>query len=116
MNNFLKNLLGLNTNDQEFGTFDEATSWEPTSPRPEDTLNIQYQGILKASGAGEIFVHYGFDSWNRAVNTQKMDRLPDGSFSTAIKVERAHEMNLCFKDSADHWDNNNGHNWNLSLQ
>ncbi|HBF37676.1 MAG TPA: carbohydrate-binding protein [Firmicutes bacterium] len=116
MNNFLKSLLGLNKNDQESGSFENAISWEPTEPRTNDTLNIQYRGLLKESGANEVYLHYGFDSWNRAVSTIKMDKQDDGNFRTTIKAEDAHEMNLCFKDSADNWDNNNGYNWNLPLQ
>lgn len=128
MNSFLKNLLGINKNDQEIGTLEKASfsdaeasendaiSWEPMPPRTDDTLNIHYRGLLKDSGAGEIFLHYGFDSWNRSINTIKMDKKADGSFSAAVKAERAHEMNLCFKDNADNWDNNNGNNWNLPLQ
>jgi hypothetical protein len=116
MNSFLKNLLGLNKNDQESGTFDNAISWEPTPPRTDDTLNIQYRGLLKESGASDVYLHYGFDSWNRSINTVKMEKMEDGSFSAAVKAENAHEMNLCFKDNVDNWDNNNGYNWNLQLQ
>ena len=115
MNNFLRNLLGLNKIDQESGTFDNAISWEPSQPRNNDTLNIHYRGLLKESGASEVYLHYCFDSWNRS-NTVKMDKMDDGSFYKEIKAEDAHEMNLCFKDSANNWDINSGHNWNLQLQ
>jgi hypothetical protein len=116
MNSFLKNLLSFNKNDQEIGTLDNEISWEPTSPRTDDILNIHYCGLLKNSGANEIFLHYGFDSWNQSLNTVKMERLSDGSFKTAVKATGDHEMNLCFKDNADNWDNNNGNNWTLPLQ
>jgi hypothetical protein len=96
--------------------YDAGIYWEPKSPRTGDTLNIHYHGLLQNSEAGEIFLHYGFDNWNRSIHTIKMARLADGSFSTAVKTERAGEINLCFKDNADNWDNNNGNNWNLSLQ
>jgi hypothetical protein len=134
MNSFLKTLFGIHKNDQETGVIDDSASedtpsfsdasafydagiyWEPKSPRTGDTLNIHYRGLLQNSGASEIFLHYGFDNWNRSIHTIKMARLADGSFSTAVKAERAGEINLCFKDNVDNWDNNNGNNWNLSLQ
>ncbi len=113
MNNFLRNLLGLNKIDQESGKFENAISWEPAQPRHTDTLNIHYRGLLKDSGASEVYLHYGFDSWNRSINTVKMEKQDDGSFYKEIKAEEAQEMNLCFKDGENHWDNNHGHNWNL---
>jgi hypothetical protein len=115
MSNFLKNLLGLNKNDQESATFNNAISWEPTPPRSDNSLNIYYRGVLKDSGASDIFLHYGFDSWNQSIQTIKMDKVADGSFSATVKAEGQHEMNLCFKDSAENWDNNNGNNWTLKL-
>jgi hypothetical protein len=120
MNSFLKNLFGIYKDDQEIGALDNsqdgAISWEPTPPRSNDALNIHYRGLLKDAGASEIFLHYGFDSWKGQINTTKMDKMADGSFSAAIKADMAHEMNLCFKDNADNWDNNSGNNWNLILK
>jgi hypothetical protein len=116
MNNFLKNLLGLQKNDQEIGTLDNDISWEPTPPRTDDILKIRYHGLLKNSGASEIFLHYGFDGWNQSIDTIKMERMEDGSFRAAVKTAGEHEMNFCFKDSVDNWDNNNGKNWTLQLQ
>lgn len=116
MNGFLKSLLGFHKNDQEIGTLDNEISWEPTPPRTNDTLNIHYRGLLKNSGASEIFLHYGFDNWNRSLNTVKMEHSEDGSFNAAVKATGDQEMNLCFKDNADNWDNNNGNNWTLHLQ
>jgi hypothetical protein len=116
MKNFLKNLLRLQKNDQEIGTLDNDISWEPMPPRTDDILRIRYHGLLKDSGAGEIFLHYGFDGWIQSIDTIKMDQMEDGSFSAAVKAAGKHEMNFCFKDSVDNWDNNNGKNWTLQLQ
>lgn len=118
MNNFLRTLLGMSRDDdQEIGTIghENSISWEPEPPRVDDTVNIHYHGSLKDSGANEIFLHYGFDSWNQSVNTVKMEKTEQGNFSAAVKTEKAHEMNFCFKDDANNWDNNNGYNWNISL-
>ena len=72
---------------------------------------ILYSGLLSKSGADCIFLHYGFGSpenWH-SIQTMQMDRGSSG-------WEKGIDLNdntviFCFKDSADHWDNNNGYNW-----
>lgn len=118
VNSFLKNLFGLNRNDQEFGSFEDQNRvfWEPSPVRPGETVQIKYQGLLKDAGADEVYLHYGFDSWSYSVNTIKMERLENGNFGAGIQATGNQEINFCFKDSAGNWDNNNGWNWRLQLQ
>ncbi|WP_334110727.1 carbohydrate-binding protein [Thermodesulfitimonas autotrophica] len=71
---------------------------------------IRYNGLLAKSGADRVYVHYGFDGWKN-VNTAEMRREPDGSFAISLPVQGTSELNFCFKDSANNWDNNNGWNW-----
>ncbi|MEW6770898.1 MAG: carbohydrate-binding protein [Bacillota bacterium] len=71
---------------------------------------VRYKGLLAESGADRVFCHYGYDGWNNP-NTTEMRREPDGSFVTSLPVTGTNQINLCFKDSANNWDNNSGWNW-----
>lgn len=104
-------------NDQEFGSFDDdRISCNPEPARSGETVEIEYRGLLQNSGAGQIYLHYSFDSWNRPAQTVPMGKRDDGSFSAAIRADGEHEINFCFKDAVDNWDNNNGRDWTLHLQ
>ncbi len=117
MFDFLKSILGMNNADQqEFGSFDNRVSWEPAPFRSGDTVHINYQGLLKKSGASEVYLHYGFDSWSQGVATVKMEKMENGEFGSDITFTGDQEINFCFKDSGNNWDNNNGHNWTLHPQ
>lgn len=119
MNSFLKMLLGQqqNANDrEEFGSLEgHAISWEPETAKPGDLVWIRYQGFLKDHGADSVYLHYGFDSWQNGLETIKMDRTDTGDFGARVQAAGNHEINFCFKDSNNNWDNNNGYNWNIHL-
>ncbi len=89
---------------------DDRISMEPGNPSKGQDVRIEYRGLLAHSGADNIWMRCGFDGWYN-VQDVPMNRTPQGSFSCNVKVEGDREMNICFKDSADHWDNNNGWNW-----
>jgi hypothetical protein len=117
MFDFLKNILGMNQgSQQEFGSFDNRVTWEPAPPQPGDSVHITYQGLLKNSGAGDVYLHYSFDSWSKGIATVKMHKSQDGSFDSDIPFNGNQEINFCFKDDANNWDNNNGHNWTVHPQ
>jgi hypothetical protein len=74
---------------------------------------VCYNGLLAKSGADQIYLHCGFGdprSWSN-VTTQKMERSPKG-WEKNIRLTNNQAI-ICFKDSANNWDNNNGHNWNV---
>ncbi len=116
MNNFLKNALKKNqANLEEFGNMDDGrVSLDPGSVHSGGTVYIKYHGLLKSSGADHIFLHYGVDGWNN-ISTIKMNRIENGDFGTDIKADAGREINFCFKDSANNWDNNNGVNWKADV-
>ncbi len=126
MYNFLKNIFGINdTNDQEVGSFDDyeagsfdehRVTWRPTMVRSGDTIHINYQGLLKDANAQDVYLHYGFDSWSKGLDTAKMEKENQDGFGIDIHVDGNHEINFCFKDDTNHWDNNDGFNWNVPLQ
>lgn len=117
MNNFIRNFRNQNKrSDFEIGSFEDyRVSWNPSPASPGDTVQINYHGLLKNSGADSVFLHYSFDSWNSPANTVKMDRIGD-RFSTEVRAGGNHELHFCFKDSAANWDNNSGANWTMHLQ
>lgn len=77
-------------------------------------VQITYAGLLKSSGADRVCLHCGIDGWKNPKD-QMMTRNPDGTFGATIKASAAHEVNFCFKDSANNWDNNNGWNWRIRV-
>lgn len=90
-------------NDQEKGV--------EVQPTYGNQVKICYSGLLPKSGADQVFLHCGYSdpqNW-REVQTLQMDRAMQG-FEKSIPM-RDHTAVFCFKDSAENWDNNNGHNW-----
>ena len=112
----LQSILRAKTTDVEFGVFDDyRVAVEPNTPRSGDSIHVGYQGLLKNDGADVVYLHYAFDGWSSPIQTVKMHRHSSGDFGIYLSAEGRQEMNFCFKDSADHWDNNNGSDWALHL-
>ncbi|MFZ5634606.1 MAG: carbohydrate-binding protein [Bacillota bacterium] len=75
-------------------------------------VRIRYNGLLAASGAADVFMHYGFgesDNW-ASVGDMHLERTYEGWEST-VAMHDNKQLNFCFRDSAHNWDNNNGLNW-----
>lgn len=87
----------------------------PFPAQKNANVEIKYNGLLKCDGADIVYLHYGHDGWNNSC-TKPMFRQNDGSFLATVPAFGDHEVNFCFKDSADHWDNNNGWNWNVPIK
>ena len=95
--------------------FDDRVQIEPEPIHAGEKARIYYNGILAKSGADKVYLHYGIDGWKKP-NTISMDKISD-RFETEIKTTAGiREIDFCFKDSADHWDNNNGFNWKVSVE
>lgn len=86
----------------------------PDSPRRGQNVTINYNGILAQNGADTIWLHYGHDNW-QGRSFKKMER-EGHKFSCQIEAEGRKSIEFCFKDSADHWDNNNGMNWGCPIK
>ncbi|MCL4514445.1 MAG: carbohydrate-binding protein [Firmicutes bacterium] len=85
---------------------------KPSSPAKDQEVEIFYKGLLVNSGADGVYLHYGHDGW-QSVKTVPMHRQEGNVFHAQLKAEGEHELDFCFKDSADNWDNNNGWNWGV---
>jgi len=81
-----------------------------------EEITIFYNGLLHDSGADQVWLHVGYgDAGNwRNVNDYRME-YTDYGWVKKLKVENEKRLNICFKDSANNWDNNNGLNWSFEI-
>ncbi len=93
---------------------DDRIALEPGTPRKGQEVRVEYRGLLAQNGADSVWMRCGIDGWHN-VEDIPMEQTPEGNFSCITRAEGNQEFNLCFKDSADHWDNNNGENWSFSI-
>lgn len=85
---------------------------KPATFTAGDKIKLTYNGLLSDCGAEEIFAHIGWgESWEN-LDDIKMSKTKSG-FTATISVENTNELNLCFKDSMNNWDNNNGSNYTM---
>ncbi|MCL6478274.1 MAG: hypothetical protein K6T65_07635 [Peptococcaceae bacterium] len=84
---------------------------KPLSESGRD-VRIRYNGLLAASGAADVYMHYGFGGSDNWVNVGDMhlERTGEGWEST-VAMHDNNQLNFCFRDGAYNWDNNNGLNW-----
>lgn len=84
------------------------------SPDGSD-VTIFYSGLLNKSGANQVFLHTGFGdpmSW-KIVEDYRMQHTPEG-WKKTLNMEDG-QLTFCFRDAANNWDNNNGHNWTYKI-
>ena len=75
-----------------------------------DKIKLSYTGLLAQSGAQSIFLHVGFgDKWEKS-SLIPME-LEQGVFSSELDILDDKSFGVCFKDSAENWDNNSGENY-----
>lgn len=94
-------------------TFSQPIQGVQVKPLTEDgkQVRIRYNGLLKNSGSPKVIIHCGFGEANqwRMVEDIPMEATADGWEKTITMQDN--QINFCFRDGADHWDNNNGLNW-----
>lgn len=79
-----------------------------------DSCTISYEGLLKKSGADQVFIHCGYGpAWSQ-VQDMPMYNTETGC-TCDVNISQDGLFNFCFKDSADHWDNNDGQNWTFAI-
>jgi hypothetical protein len=88
----------------------------PTPSRVREQVKVRYHGLLAESGADQVYLHtgYGAGSWEN-IYDYHMEKI-GSEWETTIKIDRDGQFNLCFKDSANNWDNNNGMNWSYTVK
>lgn len=93
-----------------------AVSVAPSPVTFGDHVTVIYNGTLAKSGADQLWLHMGYgphQSWQQ-VNDFPMMKTGRG-WERTFQVTNDSRLNFCFKDSANHWDNNNGVNWSMEV-
>ena len=80
-----------------------------------ERVEIKYNGLL-AKRADQVYLHAGFGHNNQweSVMDIKMEK-ENGYWKTDCAVKTDKRFYICFHDSADNWDNNNGLNWSFEV-
>ncbi|PYG88865.1 putative carbohydrate-binding protein with starch-binding CBM53 [Ruminiclostridium sufflavum DSM 19573] len=79
-----------------------------------DIIMVSYTGLLVQSGAQDVFLHIGFgDEWeNSSFIPMKYE---EGTFIAEFEIQECKKFGICFKDTAENWDNNTGENYVFSV-
>ena len=81
---------------------------------PGDKVTLVYNGLLAACGADQVWAYLGYgDEWVEK-EFVLMEQGHSG-FQTVFEVKGFGTLNLCFKDSANNWDNNSGENYKYKI-
>lgn len=79
-----------------------------------EKCTLNYSGILAGAGADRIYVHYGYeDTWDQ--NEYAEMAYNDGMYTAKIVLKMPGTLNVCFKDSANNWDNNSYKNYSFKV-
>lgn len=91
----------------------EGVSIEPNLPELGEQIRISYNGLLDQSGADQVYLHIGYENNWHDIEDIPMERTTEGW--QCEFVPEYSQVNFCFHDSANNWDNNGGNNWNIRL-
>ncbi|MDP4145126.1 MAG: carbohydrate-binding protein [Bacillota bacterium] len=87
---------------------------KPSDIRMGDVASINYKGELVDKGAEQVYIHYGYDGWND-IGDLPMRKQDDGSFQVQIKAIGTTEIDMCFRDDNNQWDNNDGIDYRIGI-
>lgn len=71
------------------------------------TYEVTYTGGL--STTKDVYLHYGYENWSD-ISEKKMRNLKS-SCKVEITLPENQELNFCFRDSQNNWDNNYGNDY-----
>ena len=78
-------------------------------------VKISYVGLLYQNNSDKVFLHYGFGlNWDN-VSDIEMEKTELG-FQCEIEINSDETLNLCFRNSLDEWDNNDGINYIFQIE
>ncbi len=78
-------------------------------------VKISYTGYLFENKSESVFVHYGFGSQWENLSEVQMQKT-DLGFQAEIELQSAEDLNLCFRNSNNEWDNNYGQNYSFKIE
>lgn len=79
------------------------------------TVKLTYKGCLTENGTNDIYVHFGFGLLWDNLQEIKLNKIEDGWFETEINLLNAEDINFCFRDGNNNWDNNSFKNYTASI-
>jgi len=102
-------------NKVQTAVVEEGVSITPMPVTEGEAVSINYDGLLAQSGASKLFTHVGYGSSENWIQVQDipMEKVQDG-WNCEIQP-KGNRLNFCFHDGANHWDNNYGRNWSISI-
>ena len=78
-------------------------------------VKISYTGNLFNQDTDEVYLHYGFGpNWDNTSDV-KMEKT-DLGFQAEIELVSDEPLYLCFRNSENVWDNNNGQNYMFHIE
>jgi len=94
-------------------TFSAPIQGVQVKPLKQDgkEIAIRYNGMLNQNGARQVWLHGGFGEGNewQEVKDYLMQRTEEG-WEQTVDIKDS-QLNFCFRDDAQNWDNNSGVNW-----
>lgn len=98
------------------GIADQGVAVKPTPITSESKVKVIYSGLLMKDGADALWAHTGYGKNNAWHGSQYLQMQNKGDkYELDFDVKGTSRLNLCFKDSANNWDNNNGLNWSYEI-
>jgi hypothetical protein len=79
------------------------------------TSKLTYRGFLAEKGAEEIYVHFGFGLLWDNLQEIKLTKTANG-FEADIEMQSFDDINFCFRDNFNNWDNNNCQNYSAPIR
>lgn len=78
-------------------------------------VKISYTGELTQKNNENIFIHYGFgEQWDN-VSELKMEKT-DLGFTAKLDLPKSNQLNFCFRNDNNEWDNNNQENYVFPIE
>ncbi|MGI6144961.1 MAG: carbohydrate-binding protein [Clostridia bacterium] len=102
-------------NKQQTAYVGEGVSITPMPVTMMETVTIEYDGLLSQNNTDNIYLHVGHGLSDYWTNVQDIPMKKTNNVWSASIIPSDSRLNFCFHDGANNWDNNNGHNWSLTV-
>ena len=79
------------------------------------TAKLTYKGVLAQNGAEDIYIHYGFGLLWENLQEVQLQKVAENTFEAEISCTTCDNLNFCFRDGNNHWDNNEAQNYSVPV-
>ena len=78
-------------------------------------IKISYTGKFFEENSDKVFIHFGYGlNWDNISEIEM--KKTDLGFQAEINLISSNLLNLCFRNSNNEWDNNNGQNYVFEIE